>query len=77
MGPSPEEMQFQTILENVLVEICKSKGISRDDLIDIVTDHDHRIAGGHANEASLLKNRTVCNRYARRYLNRLSWSGKW
>ena len=84
MSQSPEETQFQLILENVLIEICKSKGVSRDDLMDMVTDYDRRIAKGVVNDQSHVKTRTrttrtrtLYNRYARHYLNRLGWSGRW
>ena len=82
MSQSPEEAQFQLILESVLIEICKSKGVSRDDLMDIVTDFDRRIAKGNGNDQSHVKTRTrttrtLYNRYARRYLNRLGWSERW
>ena len=77
MSQSPEETQFQLILENVLIEICRSKGVSRDDLMDFVADHDQRVAKGNGNDQSHVKSRTVCNRSARHYLNRLSWSERW
>ena len=77
MIPSPEELQFQLILENVLIELCKSKGVSRDDLMDIVTDYDQRIARSNVDADPHVKTRTVYNRYTRRYLNKLSWSEKW
>ena len=82
MSQSPEELQFQLILENVLIEICKSKGVSRDDLFDMITDYDRRIAKGVVNDGPHMKTRTrttraLYNRYARRYLNKLSWSGRW
>ena len=82
MSQSPEETQFQLILENVLIEICRSKGVSRDDLMDIVADYDQRVAKGVVNDQSHVKmrtrtTRTVYNRSARRYLNRLGWSGRW
>ncbi len=82
MSQSPEETQFQLILENVLIEICRSKGVSRDDLMDIVADYDQRVAKGVVNDQSHVKmrtrtTRTLYNRYARRYLNRLGWSERW
>ena len=82
MSQSTEETQFQLILESVLIEICKSKGVSRDDLMDMVTDFDRRIAKGVINDEPHVKKRTrttrtVYNRSARRYLNRLGWSGRW
>ena len=83
MSQSPEETQFQIILENVLIEICRSNGISRDDLMDIIADFDHSTAKDNGNDQSHVKTRTtrttrtVYNRYARRYLSRLGWSGRW
>ncbi len=82
MSQSPEETQFQLILENVLIKICKSKGVSRDDLMDMVTDFDRRIAKGVINDEPHVKKRTrttrtVYNHSARHYLNRLGWSERW
>ena len=49
----------------------------RDDLKDNVADYDQPVSERNGNDHPHVKTRTVYNRSARRYLNRLSWSEKW